>query len=117
MGLMQLMPSTWREQQQRLALGPDPFDVSDNLAAGADYLRQMVARFGLSGGLAAYNAGPARYLQYLAGRSLPQETRTYVARLAPQLLRGDGAKIQSKRKAAPWAHSPLNPTPEGGSNP
>ena len=36
--------------------------------------------------LAAYNAGPARYDEYLAtGRPLPAETRDYVAKLAPVL--------------------------------
>ena len=38
------------------------------------------------GFLAAYNAGPGRYEAWLAGRrSLPLETRRYVARIAPLL--------------------------------
>src|SRR3954471_15524916 len=31
---------------------------------------------------AAYNAGPSRYEEHLAGGSLPDETRAYVAKLA-----------------------------------
>ena len=89
MGLMQLMPDTWREIRDRLALGQDPFDVRENVLAGAFYLRRLQERFGLEGGLAAYNAGPRRYADHLAGRRpLPAETLAYVAairrRLAPR---------------------------------
>ena len=46
----------------------------------------MYDRYGAQGFLAAYNAGPARYEDWLAGRrSLPLETRRYVARIAPLL--------------------------------
>ena len=34
---------------------------------------------------AAYNAGPGRYEDYLAGRPLPAETHAYVAALLPML--------------------------------
>jgi soluble lytic murein transglycosylase-like protein len=86
LGLMQLMPATWAEMRVRLGLGADPFDVRDNLLAGAAYLRLMLDRFGAPGFLAAYNAGPERYARALAGRAvLPLETRAYVARLAPEL--------------------------------
>jgi soluble lytic murein transglycosylase-like protein len=86
LGLMQLMPATWAEMRARLGLGVDPFDVRDNVLAGAAYLRQMLDRFGAPGFLAAYNAGPERYARTLSGRSaLPPETRAYVARLAPEL--------------------------------
>ena len=84
MGLMQLMPSTWREMRQVLRLGPDPHHPRDNILAGSLYLRLMFDRFGYPGLFAAYNAGPARYAQYLSGRrALPYETRAYVAKLAP----------------------------------
>ncbi|MES3027731.1 MAG: lytic transglycosylase domain-containing protein [Pseudomonadota bacterium] len=87
MGLMQIMPATWEELRGQLELGPDPFDVRDNVLAGAFYLRQLLDRFGRHGFLAAYNAGPGRYAQHLTeGRALPLETRAYVARLAPVLL-------------------------------
>jgi soluble lytic murein transglycosylase-like protein len=86
MGLMQLMPATWGEIRTELRLGDDPFDLHDNVVAGAFYLRQLLDRFGPRGFLAAYNAGPGRYEQYLVeGRALPLATRLYVARLAPVL--------------------------------
>ncbi len=83
MGLMQLMPDTWRELRSDLGLGHDPFAPSDNLLAGATYLRRLYDRYGLPGALAAYNAGPGRYDAYLAGaQPLPSETRRYVVGLA-----------------------------------
>jgi hypothetical protein len=84
MGLMQVMPETYAELRLRHHLGEDPFAPRDNIMAGAAYLREMRDRFGPSGFLAAYNAGPGRYEEYLKrGRPLPEETRNYVAALAP----------------------------------
>ena len=86
MGLMQVMPRTWAELRVRYALGRDPFDPRDNIMAGAAYMREMLDRFGAPGFLAAYNAGPARYADYVArGRPLPRETIAYEARLAPAI--------------------------------
>ncbi len=83
MGLMQIMPGTWAQLRVRHRLGSDPFDPRDNIMAGAAYLRAMYDRYGnASAMLAAYNAGPGRYDQYLRGRPLPAETRAYLARLA-----------------------------------
>lgn len=82
MGLMQVMPATWVEMRNRLALGRDPHDPRDNILAGSCYLRLMYDRFGYPGLFAAYNAGPARYADHLAtGRALPGETRAYLAAL------------------------------------
>lgn len=79
MGLMQLMPGTWKEVRRTLNLGADPFDPHDNIAAGAAYLRWLHDRYGDEGFLAAYNAGPGRYDEHLAsGRPLPGETISYV---------------------------------------
>ncbi|MBB2166186.1 lytic transglycosylase domain-containing protein [Gluconacetobacter sp. 1b LMG 1731] len=79
MGLMQLMPGTWKEVRRTLNLGADPFDPRDNIAAGAAYLRWLHDRYGDAGFLAAYNAGPGRYDDHLAtGRPLPAETISYV---------------------------------------
>jgi soluble lytic murein transglycosylase-like protein len=83
MGLMQLMPATWKEMRSQLGLGPDPFDPRDNVLAGTAYLRAMYDRFGYPGLFAAYNAGPQRYAHSRsAGLRLPAETRTYMAKLA-----------------------------------
>lgn len=115
MGLMQLMPATWAELRTRLGLGRDPFDPHDNVTAGAAYLRQLLDRYGAPGFLAAYNAGPRRYEQSLAGRPLPAETRAYVQRLA-----GHGQASppiadwrSSGLFASPWP-SGLGPRPAGG---
>lgn len=83
-GLMQLMPQTWRELRVALSLGDDPFDPQDNIMAGAAYLRAMHDRYGMPGALAAYNAGPGRWEAFQAGtQPLPDETIAYVAALAP----------------------------------
>ena len=88
MGLMQLMPATWREMRAALDLGTDPHGPRDNIAAGACYLRRMYDRFGYPGLFAAYNAGPERYADHLATRrQLPGETRAYLA-----MLVGNGAE-------------------------
>ena len=92
MGLMQLMPGTWARQRTRFGLGSDPFDPRDNIMAGTSYLREMYDSYGASGFLAAYNAGPGRYEQWRDnGRSLPAETRAYVAKIAPMLQTESGA--------------------------
>ncbi|MDX8457872.1 lytic transglycosylase domain-containing protein [Mesorhizobium humile] len=88
MGLMQIMPATWRELRIKHGLGNDPFDPRDNIMAGAAYLREMLDRFGPKGFIAAYNAGPQRYEEHLStGRSLPRETIDYAAKLMP-LIKG-----------------------------
>lgn len=109
LGLMQIMPDTWSELRARHGLGRDPFDPHDNILAGAAYLREMHDRYGSPGFLAAYNAGPQRYEQYLAGvRALAAETRAYVAALAPLI---GGMPLQDVTTIAPdplaWTRSPL----------
>ncbi|WBX86488.1 lytic transglycosylase domain-containing protein [Sphingosinicella microcystinivorans] len=84
MGLMQIMPATWASLRARHGLGSDPYDVRDNIMAGAAYLRAMHDRYGNTAAmLAAYNAGPGRTDEYLSrGRPLPAETRAYLAKMA-----------------------------------
>ncbi|GAA3673594.1 hypothetical protein GCM10022398_17830 [Acetobacter lovaniensis] len=48
-GLMQIMPTTWANLRVRYGLGSDPFDVHDNILAGAAYLREMHDRYGSPG--------------------------------------------------------------------
>jgi hypothetical protein len=84
MGLMQVMPQTYAELRLRYRLGANPYEPRSNILAGAAYLREMHDRYGSAGFLAAYNAGPGRYEDYLMrGRPLPEETHNYVATLAP----------------------------------
>ncbi|WP_306049892.1 lytic transglycosylase domain-containing protein [Oceaniradius stylonematis] len=111
MGLMQVMPATWAELRARSDLGHDPYDPRDNIMAGTAYLREMWDRYGsVAAMLAAYNAGPGRYDEYLAtGRTLPAETRAYVAALVP-VLGGTAAPDAPARQSAPppdWRAAPL----------
>ncbi|KMS60574.1 lytic transglycosylase [Sphingobium baderi LL03] len=84
MGLMQIMPGTWANLRARHGLGRDPYNVRDNIMVGAAYLRAMHDRYGnATAMLAAYNAGPGRYDEYLSrGRPLPTETLAYLEKLA-----------------------------------
>ncbi|WOJ88349.1 lytic transglycosylase domain-containing protein [Methylocapsa polymorpha] len=109
MGLMQIMPSTWTLLRARLRLGDNPFDPHDNILAGAAFLRDLHDRYGSPGFLAAYNAGPGRYEDYLAtGRPLPAETRDYVAALAPVIDDGWGDNsVPVVSAAGSWTKAPL----------
>jgi hypothetical protein len=109
MGLMQIMPETWAGLRRRYGLGADPFDVHDNILAGAAYLRELHDRFAAPGFLAAYDAGPARYDEYLAaGRPLPNETLAYVARMAPLITgREVGGGGVPAAGAPSWLQAPL----------
>jgi soluble lytic murein transglycosylase-like protein len=83
MGLMQLMPETYREMRAEYGLGDDPFEPRDNVMAGSAFLRSMYDRFGMPGFLAAYNAGPQAMQEALNGiRPLPDESRIFVAKVS-----------------------------------
>jgi soluble lytic murein transglycosylase-like protein len=108
-GLMQIMPDTWAGLGLRYRLGHDPRDPRDNILAGAAYLREMHDRYGAAGFLAAYNAGPGRYQDYVStGRPLPAETLAYVAALAP-LIGGDPVNraVVIAAGATAWIRAPL----------
>jgi len=78
------MPSTYATLAARYGLGADPWNPRDNVLAGAAYLREMYDRYGATGMLAAYNAGPGRWEDHLSReRPLPDETVRYIARLGP----------------------------------
>lgn len=82
MGLMQLMPDTYRDMRAEFGLGPDPFTPRDNIFAGAAYLRWLKGKYGYPAMFAAYNDGPGNLEERLTNAGLlPQETRTYVARV------------------------------------
>lgn len=131
MGLMQLMPDTWSVLRAHYHLGNDPYDPHDNIIGGAAYLRELFDRFGAPGFLAAYNAGPKRFQDYLAGlRPLHDETRRYLSTLAqmlPDLPTGSAAvdvtsvgdrPTVSLFAGSPTASSSSNNVPAGpASNP
>lgn len=109
MGLMQIMPDTWSDLRLRYHLGADPFDTHDNILAGSAFLRELFDRFGSEGFLAAYNAGPGRYLAYLTeGRPLAGETRLYLTKIAAQLgPAGIGRIVKAPAVVADWRAAPL----------
>jgi hypothetical protein len=74
-GIAQFMPGTARERGAF-----DPFDPVAALPKSAEFLDELHMQFGNLGlAAAAYNAGPQRVRDWLAGRSgLPAETRNYV---------------------------------------
>jgi soluble lytic murein transglycosylase-like protein len=76
-GLMQLTPVVYRQYGI-----DDPYDIEQNIHAGAAYLAYLLARFdgNLEMALAAYNCGPTRVSEH---KGLPpiKETRDYVERV------------------------------------
>jgi hypothetical protein len=74
-GIAQFMPGTANER--RLL---DPFDPVQALPKSAEFLSELRQQFGNLGlAAAAYNAGPRRVQDWLAGSGpMPQETRNYV---------------------------------------
>jgi len=102
-GLSQLMPGTARE------LGVNPRDPMQNLMGGAKYLRQQMDRFGLEGGLRAYNQGPGAQQRTPGGNS--RESREYPGKVLARYrqlagedentagLTAEGMKAQSDAEA------------------
>lgn len=119
MGLMQIMPATWADLRARLSLGRNPHEPRDNILAGTAYLRAMYDRYGNVGAmLAAYNAGPGRYDEYLArGRALPAETRAYVAVLMPMIGGAAAPVTPTLEPELPpdWREAPLFVTRQNNS--
>lgn len=76
-GLMQLIPETARDLKVS-----DPFDPSENIRGGSEYLRRMLDLFNddLDLALAAYNSGPST-VQRFGGIPPYDETRDYVKRV------------------------------------
>ena len=117
MGLMQIMPETYARLRQSYGLGTDPFQPRDNIMAGTAYLREMYDRFGAPGFLAAYNAGLRRYEDHLAtGRPLPEETRLYLARLAPLVAGVQAERIATAPDPLAWTRASLFIVRAGNSN-
>src|SRR5579875_1519233 len=86
MGLMQVMPMTYDLMRAHYGLGDDPYDPRNNILAGTAYIREMYDLYGSPAFLAAYNAGPGRVDDYMQhSRPLPEETRRYIAMIAPYI--------------------------------
>jgi soluble lytic murein transglycosylase-like protein len=84
-GLMQLMPGTAR----RFGVSR-PFEPSENIRGGTQYLRDLLRMFNgqVDLALASYNAGEGRVISY--GNKVPpfQETRNYVKKIRQRYGRG-----------------------------
>jgi hypothetical protein len=74
-GIAQFMPGTASERGLL-----DPFNPVQALPKSAEFLAELREQFGNLGlAVAAYNAGPRRVQEWLAGTGpMPQETRSYV---------------------------------------
>jgi soluble lytic murein transglycosylase-like protein len=108
MGVMQIMPGTWRDETDRLGIIASPYNAKVNIQVGTSYMRRMVrfwkaprTRFQrLQLAQASYNAGAGnilraqnkcpgrswytikRCLHRVTGHRNAQSTRAYVARIS-----------------------------------
>jgi hypothetical protein len=96
-GIAQFMPGTASER--RLL---DPFDPVQALPKSAEFLAELRNQFGNLGlAAAAYNAGPRRVQDWLAGTgSMPQETRNYVFAITGSTIE-DWARAEKGSKPPP----------------
>ncbi|HTT84347.1 MAG TPA: lytic transglycosylase domain-containing protein [Rhizomicrobium sp.] len=103
MGLMQIMPSTYRDMQADHGLGPNPYSPRDNILAGAAYLHWLDGKYGYPALFAAYNDGPGNLAARLLDAGLlPAETRSYLARVTAavagrEFLTGHGKPVRFTR--------------------
>ena len=104
-GIAQFMPGTANER--RLL---DPFDPVQALPKSAEFLNELRNQFGNLGlAAAAYNAGPHRVQEWLAGSaSMPAETRNYVSAITGSTVddwarprRGRAARRRRARRRPP----------------
>jgi len=108
LGIAQFMPGT--AAQRRLL---DPFNPVEALPKSAEFLAELRDRFGNLGlAAAAYNAGPLRVRDFIAGsRGLPTETRNYVLAITGRLVEDwiKSAKEQSNEGAnsAPYVETAI----------
>jgi len=100
-GIAQFMPRTATERGLL-----DPYDPIQALPKSAEFLSELRAEFGSLGlAAAAYNAGPQRLRDYLAGRGgMPAETRAYVSAVT-------GKPLEDWAKAGA-ADEPRQPAPD-----
>jgi hypothetical protein len=100
-GIAQFMPGTAAERNLL-----DPFDPVQALPKSAEFLRDLRRDFGNLGlAAAAYNAGPRRVREWLAGSGpMPAETRNYVSAIT-------GASVEDWAEAGP-ADIRTRPAPE-----
>jgi Transglycosylase SLT domain/SPOR domain len=101
-GIAQFMPGTASER--RLL---DPFDPVQALPKSAEFLQELRSQFGNLGlAAAAYNAGPRRVQEWLAGTGyMPQETRNYVVAITGSTVEAWAAAGRTGKVPEPAATS------------
>ena len=86
MGLMQVMPETYRDMRTDHRLADDPYDPRNSVLAGTAYLKFLHGKYGYPALFAAYNTGPGNLEANLLGKkNLPQETIAYLANIRVRL--------------------------------
>ena len=99
-GLMQLMPATAAYLAKRLGEhNARVYDPEFNVRAGSLYLAEMLAKFGDEHhAIAAYHAGPGNVKKWVdAGRSFPDYSKAYVAKVMQARARFTGVHGRSSR--------------------
>lgn len=121
---MQTMPGTLRDPGYGIAPARD--DSPQELErVGIDYLRAMTGKYGLEGGLAAYNWGPGNWERalYAAGGDpkkalarAPKETRDYVPSVLQRMGGGVGMGYGLPDGAMPVGAIPVAGLPDAPTN-
>ena len=95
-GIAQFMPGTAQERGLT-----DPFDPEQAIPKAAEFLSDLLSRFGNLGlAAAAYNGGPGRVASWLAGRGeLPSETRNYVIAITGRSAEDWASDVKEKRNS------------------
>jgi soluble lytic murein transglycosylase-like protein len=108
MGLMQVMPQTYRDMRVQYGLGRDAYDPRNNIFAGAAYLKMLYRRYGYPAMFAAYNDGPGNLEDHLyRGRALPGETQNYVASITGRSAKPAGAAAAPARVVATFSEADM----------
>jgi hypothetical protein len=112
-GIAQFMPATAAEHNLI-----EPFNPVEALPKSAEFLAQLRNQFGNLGlAAAAYNAGPKRVQDYLAGtRTLPMETLKYVQTITGKPVEAwitPSTQQQNSTNASTAASEPPNPNCQG----
>jgi hypothetical protein len=104
LGIAQFMPGTAAERNLL-----NPLDPIQALPKSAEFLKELHRDFGNLGlAAAAYNAGPRRIRDWMAGTGpMPAETRNYVSAIT-------GVSVDQWAKAAPDADRKIEPGPSCG---
>jgi soluble lytic murein transglycosylase-like protein len=98
LGIAQFMPGT--ADERRLL---DPFDPVQALPKSAEFLSELRSQFGNLGlAAAAYNAGPRRVQEWIAGTGpMPQQTRQYVYAITGSSVEDWAATAKSAKPPEP----------------